>query len=45
MKRYFKDRIVQKEGFVEVADVKGKIIGYICGGISDYDLILEIAIK
>ncbi len=34
-KKYFKDRIVKKSGFVEVAEVKGKIIGYLCGGISD----------
>lgn len=34
-KKYFEDRIVKKDGFVEVAEVKGKIIAYICGGISE----------
>jgi ribosomal protein S18 acetylase RimI-like enzyme len=33
--RYFKDRIIKKDGFVEVAEVGGKIIGYLCGGISE----------
>lgn len=31
--KYFKRRITEKKGFVEVAEVKGKIVGYICGGI------------
>lgn len=34
-KKYFEDRIVKKDGFVKVTEVKGKIIGYICGGISE----------
>jgi len=34
-KKYFKDRIVKKDGFVEVAEAKGRIIGYLCGGISE----------
>ncbi len=34
-RRYFKDRIVKKNGFVEIAEVKGRLIGYICGGISE----------
>lgn len=34
-KKYFEDRIVKKDGFVEVAEVKGKIIAYVCGGISE----------
>lgn len=34
-KKYFEDRIVKKDGFVEVAEVKSKIIAYVCGGISE----------
>ncbi len=34
-KEYFKDRIIKKDGFVEVVEHKGKIIGYLCGGISE----------
>lgn len=34
-KKYFKDRIVKKNGFVKVAETNGKIIGYLCGGISE----------
>jgi len=33
-KKYFKDRIIKKDGFVEVIEHKGKTIGYLCGGIS-----------
>lgn len=33
-KKYFKDRIIKKDGFVEVVENRGKIIGYLCGGIS-----------
>lgn len=32
-KRYFKNRIIKKDGFVEVVENK-KIIGYLCGGVS-----------
>ncbi len=32
-KKYFKSRIIKKDGFVEVAEVGGKIVGYLCGGI------------
>lgn len=34
-KKYFKDRIIKKDGFVEVVEIDGKIIGYLCGGISE----------
>ncbi|MEK7150328.1 MAG: GNAT family N-acetyltransferase [Patescibacteria group bacterium] len=34
-KKYFKNRIVKESGFAEVAEAKGRIIGYLCGGISD----------
>lgn len=34
-KKYFKNRIIKKGGFVEVAKVKGIIVAYLCGGISD----------
>lgn len=33
-KKYFKDRIIKKDGFVEVVEYKGIIIGYLCGGIT-----------
>jgi len=33
-KKYFRDRIVKKDGFVEVIENKGEIIGYLCGGIT-----------
>ena len=33
-KRYFRNRIIKKDGFVEVIENKGKIIGYLCGGIT-----------
>lgn len=32
-KKYFKDRIVKRDGFAEVIEIDGKIIGYLCGGI------------
>lgn len=31
-KKYFKDRITKNDGFVEVVENNGKIIGYMCGG-------------
>jgi GNAT superfamily N-acetyltransferase len=34
-KIYFSDMISNKNGFVEVAEVDSKIVGYICGGISE----------
>lgn len=34
-KRYFSDRILNKDGFVEVVEVKDKIVGYLCGEISE----------
>lgn len=34
-KKFFENRIVKKSGFVEVAEASGKIIGYLCGGISE----------
>ena len=34
-KKYFKDKIIKKDGFVEVVEHKGKTIGYLCGGISE----------
>jgi len=33
--RYFSDRILKENGFVEIAEFKNKIIGYLCGGISE----------
>ena len=33
-RKYFKSRITKKDGFVEVINNNGKIIGYLCGGIS-----------
>lgn len=33
-KKYFTERIRKGDGFVEVVDVGGRIIGYLCGGIS-----------
>ena len=33
-KRYFKNRITKKNGFVEVAEVNNEVVGYLCGGIS-----------
>ena len=33
-RKYFKDRITGKGGFVEVAGNNGKVVGYLCGGIS-----------
>lgn len=34
-KKYFRDRIIKKDGFAEVAEVERRVIGYICGGISE----------
>lgn len=34
-KKYFKDKIVKKEGFVEVAEYNNNIIGYLIGGLSE----------
>lgn len=34
-KKYFKDRITKKDGFVEVVENNNKIIGYMCGGMSE----------
>ena len=33
--KYFKDRILKRTGFVEVAEINGKIIGYLSGGFSE----------
>lgn len=33
-KKYFRDKIVKKDSFVEVVENKGEIIGYLCGGIT-----------
>lgn len=33
-KKYFRNRITKRNGFVEVAENNGKIIGYICGGVN-----------
>ena len=33
-KKYFKKRIASKNGFVGIAEIKGEIAGYLCGGIS-----------
>ncbi len=33
-KKYFRDRITKKDGFVEIVENKREIIGYLCGGIS-----------
>ena len=34
-KKYFRDSIVAKNKFVEVAEKQGRIVGYLCGGISE----------
>ncbi|MBT3282708.1 GNAT family N-acetyltransferase [bacterium] len=34
-KKYFKDRVVKRNGFVEVVACDGKVVGYIVGGISE----------
>ena len=31
--KYFKNRIIKKNGFVEVVESKRKVIGYLCGGV------------
>lgn len=33
-KKIFTDIILKKNGFVEVAEIKDKIVGYLCGGIT-----------
>lgn len=33
--KYFRDRIINKDGFVEVIEINNKIIGYLSGGISE----------
>lgn len=33
-KFFFKDRIIKKDGFVEIIESNNKIIGYLCGAIS-----------
>lgn len=33
-KKYFQRRITKKDGFLVVAEHKGKLVGYLCGGIS-----------
>ncbi len=42
-KKYFKNRIMGKNSFVEIAELKGKIIGYLCGGISEREFFLKKA--
>ena len=32
-KKYFRGRIVKKDGFVVIAEHEGKSIGYLCGGL------------
>ena len=34
-KKYFRNRIIKKNGFVEVAEKEYKIIGYFCSGIQE----------
>lgn len=34
-REFFKKRILGKEGFVEVAEIDGRIVGYICGGFRE----------
>ena len=34
-KKYFKDRIIKKDGFVEVLEHNGKVIGYLAGGLAE----------
>lgn len=33
-KKYFKNRIVNKDGFMEIAESNGRTVAYLCGGIS-----------
>ena len=33
-KKYFRNRIIKKDGFVKVIENKKKIIGYLCGGMA-----------
>ena len=34
-KKYFRNRIIKKNGFVEMVEKEYKIIGYFCGGIQE----------
>lgn len=34
-KKYFRERITKRNGFVEIVESDEKIIGYLCGGISE----------
>ena len=34
-KKYFRERVTKRNGFVEIVENNGKIIGYLCGGISE----------
>ncbi len=42
-KKYFKARISKKDGFIEVAEAKGEVVAYICGGIVERDFYREKA--
>ena len=33
-KTYFKNRITKKDGFLEIAEHKGRVVGYLAGGFS-----------
>ncbi len=33
-RKYFKNRIIKKDGFVKIAEAGRKVVGYLCGGIS-----------
>ena len=33
-KKHFAGKIIERNSFVEVAEWKGKIVGYLCGGVS-----------
>ncbi|MDD5032558.1 MAG: GNAT family N-acetyltransferase [Candidatus Pacebacteria bacterium] len=35
-RKYFKDRVTKKDGFVEVVKNNDKTVGYLCGGISEF---------
>ncbi|MCK4355230.1 GNAT family N-acetyltransferase [Candidatus Parcubacteria bacterium] len=39
-KKYFQERITKKNGFIEVVENNKKIIGYLCGGISEQSFYL-----
>lgn len=34
-RKYFKEKITKKDSFVEVAELEGRIIAYLCGGMSE----------